>query len=256
VSLHDIAFQAAIDNGALAPEQRPSFSRHIRPMIERMIDMRWVGNFRKWNGLLPVDWDVLADPSPASEDARKKFAELLRSPDLAAFELPRFMDDYVLQWETGDFVADHGTPAGADNLPQQLDRAALHHCTGNNFFPGIEAGHNLKDGDMYARPFRLDRTDPGKVYPGCLTEIMAVPWQADFYECEGGWWPTQRPDDVMTRANSIPGSSANWREPIASHKGMVDNVMRLGFVVTADSGGRTVQIESERDPGFDRPGVV
>ena len=29
-------------------------------------------------------------------------------------------------------------------------------------------------------PFRLDQANLEKVYPGCLTEIMAVPWQADF----------------------------------------------------------------------------
>ena len=35
VSLYDIAFQAAIYKGALQPEVRPSFARHIKPMIER-----------------------------------------------------------------------------------------------------------------------------------------------------------------------------------------------------------------------------
>lgn len=26
---------------------------------------------------------------------------------------------------------------------------------------------------------------------------MALPWQADFYECQGAWWPWQRPDVVL-----------------------------------------------------------
>jgi len=163
----------------------------------------------------------------------------------------------VLQWEAGDFIDDTGTPAPAETVPQQLDRVALQRCTGNNFFPGIEAGHNLKDRDIYARPFRLDRTNSGKVYPGCLSEIMALPWQADFLACEGMWWPTQRPRTVMTRANSIPGSAANWRLPIrgGDFEAMVDNTMRLGFILPTQSGDQTVFVESERDPGFPRPPV-
>ncbi|MGH3946965.1 MAG: LodA/GoxA family CTQ-dependent oxidase, partial [Pseudonocardiaceae bacterium] len=35
VSLYDIAFQAGIDKGAIQPEASPSFTRHIRPLIER-----------------------------------------------------------------------------------------------------------------------------------------------------------------------------------------------------------------------------
>jgi L-lysine epsilon oxidase C-terminal domain len=174
---------------------------------------------------------------------------------LADFALPDFLLRYVLQWEAGDFIDDTGTPAPAETVPQQLDRVALQRCTGNNFFPGIEAGHNLKDRDIYARPFRLDRTNSGKVYPGCLSEIMAVPWQADFLACEGMWWPTQRPRTVMTRANSIPGSAANWRQPIPDFKGMVDNTMRLGFILPTQSGDQTVVVESERDPEFPRQAV-
>ena len=26
---------------------------------------------------------------------------------------------------------------------------------------------------------------------------MAVPWQADFFECMSHWWPANRPDDVL-----------------------------------------------------------
>jgi len=257
VSLYDIAYQAGIDKAALQPEERPSFTRHIRPMIERMVDMRWVEDFDVGNQLLPLDFGVLADPSPASKEARQEIATLLQDPGLADFALPDFLLRYVLQWEAGDFIDDTGTPAPAETVPQQLDRVALQRCTGNNFFPGIEAGHNLKDRDIYARPFRLDRTNSGKVYPGCLSEIMALPWQADFLACEGMWWPTQRPRTVMTRANSIPGSAANWRLPIrgGDFEAMVDNTMRLGFILPTQSGDQTVFVESERDPGFPRPPV-
>ena len=255
VSLYDIAYQAGIDKGALRPEDRPSFTRHIKPMIARMVDMRWVDDFDEWDRLLPIDWDVLADPSPSAAAARQEIATLLQDPGLAAFRLPNFQRRYVRQWANGDFVDDTGIATPAETVPQQLDRAALQRCSGNNFFPGIEAGQNLTDRDIYARPFRLDLTNSGKVYPGCLSEIMALPWQADFLACEGNWWPTQRPDVVMTRVNNIPGSAANWRQPISGFKGMVDNTMRLGFIVPTQHGGQTVLVESDRDPGFPRQAV-
>ena len=80
VSLYDIAYQAGIDKGALRPEDRPSFTRHIKPMIARMVDMRWVDDFDEWDRLLPIDWDVLADPSPSAAAARQEIATLLQEP--------------------------------------------------------------------------------------------------------------------------------------------------------------------------------
>ena len=88
VSLYDIAFQAAISKGALQPEARPSFARHIKPMIERLADMRWVDDYDEWNVLQPIDWDTLADPSPSAAAARKKVATRLKNPGLAAFVMP------------------------------------------------------------------------------------------------------------------------------------------------------------------------
>ena len=105
-----------------------------------------------------------------------------------------FVGGYVTQWETGDFVDDLATPVPAESIPDQLDRIALHHCTGNNFFPGIEAGQNISDPNMYGRPFRLDPTNVGKVFPGCLTEIMALPWQADSSVWGGGCSTGGRPN--------------------------------------------------------------
>lgn len=253
VSLYDIAFQAAISKGALQPEARPSFARHIKPMIERLADMRWVDDWDEWNVLQPIDWDTLADPSSSAASARKRVATRIKNPGLAAFVMPNFLKKYVTQWESGDFVDDTATPIDDESVPEQLDRIALQHSTGNNFFPGIEAGENMKEPDMYARPFRLDPTNIAKVYPGCLTEIMALPWQSDFHACEGDWWPTQRPDEVMTRADRIPGSMAEWKAPVSGFKSMVDNALRLGFVVPQQIGDQTVLVEAERDPQFPRP---
>ena len=101
----------------------------------------------------------------------------------------------------------------------------------------------------------VDPTNVGKVYPGCITEIMAVPWQADFRDCDGGaWWPSQRPDIAMTDGNNIPGSQATWEDPIpeGDHQGMVDHVLQLGFIVAEQAGGQRVFVEADRDPQFPR----
>lgn len=76
--------------------------------------------------------------------------------------------------------------------------------------------------EIYAEPFRLrvprvpetkDHNDPVTVGaltlgPGFFTQQMALPWQADFYDCHKEkfetpdakehfymWWTAQRPDD-------------------------------------------------------------
>ena len=252
VSLHDIAFQAGIDKGTLAPDPRPSFVRHIRPMIERTVALRWVDAWAEWATLLPLDWDALADPAPAARPAREAIAERVRDPHLSLFALPAFLATYLDQWVAGDFDADSASPPPVEPVPQQLDRAALERCVGNNFFPGIEGGRNFSDATLYSRPFRLDRTNTARVYPGCLTEVMAVPWQADFLACEGDWWPSQRPDQVMTDPADIPGSTKRWADPMTAFEDMVRHVLQLGFIVPQRVGDATVLVEVDRDPAFPR----
>jgi L-Lysine epsilon oxidase N-terminal/L-lysine epsilon oxidase C-terminal domain len=255
VTLYDVAFQAAVEKGALQPEPKPSFRRHIKPLIERAADLQWVNNFSRWKDLSAPDWQALGSNAPGSADLRARIAKRVESPGLRDFVMPQFMATYVKQWADGDFIADLNAADPAVPIPEQLDRAGLDSCVGNNFFPGIEASINLRDKDLYGLPFRLDPTNLGKVYPGCLTEIMAVPWQADFRDCDGGqWWPSQRPDIAMTDANNIPASQAAWEDPIpeGDHQGMVDNVLRLGFIVAGQAGGQRVFVETDRDPQFPR----
>jgi hypothetical protein len=253
VSLYDIAFQCGIDRGALDPDPVPSFTRHIRPLIERATDLRWVDSWVQWNALLPLDWDALADPGDGSQLLRQRIAGKIKDPNLSLFRLPEFLEVYLDQWVAGDFLSDLHATQPTLPVPEQLDRAALGTCSGNNFFPGIEAGQNLREGAMYARPFRLDVANTARVYPGCLTEIMAVPWQADFRACDGGvWWPSQRPDMVMTDASDIPGSAAEWENPIGPYRAMVDHVLQLGFIVPQQVDGQQVLVEVDRDPNFPR----
>ncbi|HEV7879398.1 LodA/GoxA family CTQ-dependent oxidase [Bradyrhizobium sp.] len=255
VTLYDVAFQAAIDKGALSAEPKPSFRRHIKPLVERAASLRWVHNFQEWTSMATVTMKDLADPA-GDPQLRSKIAGKLKNPGFSRFIMPAFMDKYLNQWVLGDFISDLIDSDPPAPIPDQLDRAALDACVGNNFYPGIEASLTLRDKDIYARPFRLDHTNLGKVFPGCLSEIMAVPWQADFIECDQqDWWPSQRPDIAMIDADDIPGSQAEWAAPMAifDHEEMVKHAMQLGFVVAAtDNAGKPVFVEQDRDPQYSR----
>jgi hypothetical protein len=78
--------------------------------------------------------------------------------------------------------------------PALLTRTVLDACAGGAFFPGIEMTAIAHLEQAYAEAFRLS----DKLEAGDVTKFMAVPWQADFFECNTHWWPAQRPDSVIT----------------------------------------------------------
>jgi hypothetical protein len=257
VTIYDVAFEAAIEKGALKPDDVPSFRRHIKPLIERAAALRWVNELKTWPELASHDWKALADTGAANAALRKQVAERFKDPRLLSmFVMPNSLIRYLDQWAAGNFISDLNGAEPKISLPEQIDRAALDACVGNNFFPGIEASLKLRDKDIYARPFRLDHTNLGKVYPGCLTEIMALPWQADFYACDATWWPSQRPDIAMTDAKRIPDSKDDWVAPIGGFEEMIKHVLQLGFVVPVKAGNETVFVEQERNEDFPREVLV
>ncbi|MFJ8016735.1 LodA/GoxA family CTQ-dependent oxidase [Streptomyces sp. NPDC096339] len=107
------------------------------------------------------------------------------------------------RWAAGDFVADGvNAPAPAPaqladlpvaEQPHALVRAALEACVGASFFPGIEMTFIADEPTTWSGSFRLREG----LAAGDVTKYMALPWQADFYECNTHWWPAQRPDDVL-----------------------------------------------------------
>ena len=177
-------------------------------------------------------------------------------------------------------------PEAADPTPADLDRAALENCVGGGFFPGIEVSRLIKEpkryliGDSAGDSYRLK---PKGLLPGVLTARMAVPWQADFVECEGFWWPAQRPDHVVadedyqdvlngTSGPARPGPFADtlalprrtWARGIGDRPStsfssdlkqrrrhdMVDRWTRLGFVVPQGAADAPVWTETERTRYF------
>ncbi len=197
--------------------------------------LRGHGPGRPGNFLDPTILPTLADKSDASKPARHAVFDRIRNPappdDATARAqanlrfMPQISGDegYITEgepstwftvlksqhamlkrWADGDFDADFptnplppppmfGRIAPAEQ-PEALNRAALEHCVGGPFFPGIEMTYISRDPSIYGAPYRLR----SGFVAGDVTNRMAVPWQADFYECRSHWWPSQRPDDVIT----------------------------------------------------------
>ena len=151
-------------------------------------------------------------------------------------------------------------------------------------FPGIECGWIVRHAEIYA-PLEVARLNPANLKAGDMTKRMAVPWQADFFECQEHWWPSQRPDIVFgeadfaklmnldqeiaktqpgstkratleaDRANLLAVRSPWWPDAWpqdddgpGEQKGdraMVDRWHRLGYVVPKESAGETVFVNTE-----------
>jgi hypothetical protein len=175
---------------------------------------------------------------------------LLRSgvdpKDPSKFEYPSvtaYQYHLLEKWAEGDFLADwQGIPESVkfsqiplSEQPHALDGAALESCVGGPFFPGIETTYLMTLADTYEAPYRINQAKPA----GCMTELMALPWQADFVACGRLWWPAQRPVSVKRE-----GEFANFSENIDDddYSGMVKNWTQLGFVIQDDD----EYIETER----------
>lgn len=185
------------------------------------------------------------------------------------------------KWAAGHFEDDW--PAGRNPLdapraiptpklpvkdqPRAIDRASLLPCVGAPFFPGIEITYICEQNDFWAEEGRPQwRT----LQPGDVTRHMALPWQADFSECNHRWWPAARPDDIVTEAQyeevvkyydpALDGSLQRslaarslWSRGISQVSPDLDNDMvshwhEFGFILPKTVHGDTAYVEEERDP--------
>jgi hypothetical protein len=281
VTLHDVAFHAAVTRGWRRPPAPPSFSRDVQPILARAVGYQWVLQLGRQGhasgsgmGDFAGQWAALADPSPANAFLRGGVLATLRDPaepvtNADTGRMPRLHNsDYVAfptavlrltptqygvmkQWAAGQFAGDLDHPPVVDELlPDALDRTALEACSGGPFFPGIEVGRIMADPTTYSAAFCIDPKGPA---PGQLTAGNAVPWQADFLACsvdaqpQLGWWPAQRPYQVFTKVGAP--TTQFWDRGVTGFRGMVDEWNRLGVVVQAKRpDGTTVFVESERRP--------
>jgi hypothetical protein len=284
VTLYDVAFDVAVAQGRVAMPAKPSFTRHIQPILARAVGYQWVNRFAVGGhagnrpGNFAFNWAALADPAnpPAiAATLLERMRDAMKSPIPDPEEgnnrrwMPRLHDEnnnhqvlpltksqyaFLKQWAAGDFIGDLDDPPAIELLPNALDRMALEGCSGGAFFPGIEAGRIMKDPAVYSAPFRLKAS---ALKPGQITSGNAVPWQADFHACawEGqrfiGWWPAQRPDHV--RPENTPTLIMDWDRGITGvldngDRDMVDGWSRLGIVRRRITTAGEVYVETERDP--------
>jgi hypothetical protein len=281
VTLYDVAYQVAVDRGQLTVPERPSFTRHIQPILSRAVGYQWVNKFNRFGhagnrpGNFARDWAALADPANPPAIARevlRRLRDASTSPPGRPAEpqsrrwMPRLHDsstsDDVLpltrtqyaalqNWASGSFVNDLDQSPPSELMPDALDHAALESCSGGPFFPGIEAGQIMAQPQSYMEPFRLNAA---ALKPGQVTQGNALPWQADFLACRFeaqaflGWWPAQRPDHV--RPEATPTEFRDWDLGISGstrERGMVTNWHRLGVVVKKSTPDGEIFVETERD---------
>jgi hypothetical protein len=126
------------------------------------------------------------------------------------FKVTKRQYDAVKLWADGQFdgfvffdklqeALKAAQPKRLEDLPvaQQpfaLTKGALLACVGAPFYPGIEMTAISRSKLIYKAAFELS----DKLEAGDVTKWMALPWQADFYECSDHWWPAQRPDMVVS----------------------------------------------------------
>jgi L-Lysine epsilon oxidase N-terminal/L-lysine epsilon oxidase C-terminal domain len=249
VSLYDIMLQVAIDQLGVPRPNQVSFTRDIFPMLLRTRRYQWVNRGARWE-TVSDDWPALASPSAASAALRESNAQFVSNIGrvLNQFSLTGLQHFQLQEWAAGRFQSDwQGVPQPGNTVTADgMTRAALQSTVGQGFFPGIEAGIIVKDPTLYSVPFDF-RLDHGQARPGDLTALMAVPWQADFMDCSGNWWPSQRPDKVRRMASStIP---VDWDSGVTSHLQMVHNFAKLGFITAQkDAAGNIVFAEDQRAP--------
>lgn len=255
---------------------------------------------------------VFKDPSDASGPARNELLKRLRMPialapvEVAARQanfryMPLLYGDggegiegdpttwlsvlpgqyrRLSEWAAGKFTVASPPPVTPLEMlpvaeqPGALDRGALQPCAGGPFYPGIEMTFISLEPDTWRAPYRVN----AEWVAGDITKWMAVPWQADFFECMFHWWPAQRPDDVLpeeeyTKLLSTWDAAAPPDQPTGSPfaaaaaarvpwaRGLPtvapdgDNAMvrywnELGFVVKEKMpSGEVVHVERQRTPG-------
>jgi hypothetical protein len=177
----------------------PSLTKDIYPILRRVVRLASVTDTAAGHhGIFD-----LVNPQNIAQGTRQSILSRLRDPNnvqgAAPATMPLLWDDsngklYVVtklqyramqKWagQPGvDWVNDWAGPPAlpTDITPDGLTRAALEACVGGALFPGIEASWMLRDKFNFTEAFRIDQMGRAA---GDVTKQMAVPWQADFYEC-------------------------------------------------------------------------
>jgi hypothetical protein len=267
----------------------PSYTEEIFPFLRRALEMRWVFAPQPGTGSPPSQslpsYHVTMDKAQWASLGKKAngmsgtiFAMLRKRAGphgntAGAGSMPKLLDDanapglvltetqelMLEQWSKDKFVEDWpGSPPqfkpNPDPAPDELDRAGPENCVGGAFFPGIEVGWQIRSLTIWEEPFRIKNDK--SLAPGHFSRQMALPWQADFHDCERdgsqsffGWWPAQRPDEVVlaaTPTKMIPWFRKDGGADLITREDMVDHWSQMGFVVRNTGGGAADMVEQDR----------
>lgn len=205
------------------------------------------------------------------------------------------------QWAEGKFTVDR--PAALSGV-HPLDQVSIGNCVGAPMCPGIEVTWSLRNPHVYERPYHIRHAHDEAYYfkhgldpdydetlkptgcePGDLTKRMAIPWQADFFNCtaqfvnftEVGrnkdeslipipptyyayWWPPQSPMFVVPgplspQAQQVEGVPAGfqvyYQRGINSYSEIIEGWSYLAFLLNTNTGpgGRHYPyvVETERN---------
>lgn len=249
----------------------PSFTDEVYPILRSAELVHWL--LAEADGI-PLDghhgWDYSklgTKPFPGGTISPTNIFNRLRKPSDwnavgTSSRMPRLHGDegeeqsfltltetqyFILtQWKSGTFKPGSVStiPAATTAVtPDGLTRAALCNSVGGAFYPGIEAGWILRDPRIYlpTDPFRIrvldngHESDPTGLAPGSATMRSAIPWQADFNDCQDQWWPSHRPTDVLvgTTGSTPERWARNVGETgVSAHKNMVEKWQQLEFVLS------------------------
>ncbi|KAH9955556.1 ferritin-like-domain-containing protein [Russula dissimulans] len=112
--------------------------------------------------------------------------------------------DRLVKWSEGNFIVEPPPPPLPQHIeelplqkqPDALTKAHLESTIGAPLFPGIEMSWNAELSETYN--FKTLFTLSDNVLPGDMTKYLSLPWQSDFYLCRSYWWPSARPDTIVT----------------------------------------------------------
>ncbi|MER9145615.1 LodA/GoxA family CTQ-dependent oxidase [Mesorhizobium sp. M0871] len=245
-------FDIVREKGNAPIPEVPSFAAEILPIIQRTRRHRWVNGKSNWSHS-DIDVPNLGNNAAAHKTARANALEIIKEAEKILdghidengppFQLTTGQKAMLDAWVQGDF---NMSPLDIPALSGSgLTRASLEGAVGQGFCPGIEAGILVEDRSIYLEPFDY-RIDHGEIAAGDLTALMAQPWQADFYDCAGSWWPAQRPDEAPQSDDF--DDTKEWVRDVNSQSDMVEKFQLLGFILK--QGDDEVYIESERATPF------
>jgi hypothetical protein len=165
---------------------------------------------------------------------------------------------FLEQWAAGKFDV-NGDAAPAEPSVTADDHGAVANCVGGPLCPGIETTWIMQNAPIYSSPYRIKPAHPESYYdkhglspeadegrgkgcePGDLTKRMAIPWQADFFDCSIQYVnftdPDKNKDSSATPAPIPPTMFVYWWPPQSPEFVMVDAVTANDQFITGVSVG-------------------